>query len=537
MQTKTAFDRVSLAPALTSSWYLHRPRVGRMPGAVTKPKTSPWKVAAQNVEERIKFKHHNSRTVLAPSNAKIHRPGLHLTTNRTSSCSNSSKSTVQLNTTLCNRNSSKTKSSKRADKVKCRGTSDSKPNKSGILSSDACGRTVTKLDSRMLRCSCKIALDANECKKSRNPLKETEDLTKSVKLKIVNVNPWTNDGVKTPRNVYGVRSPKTNLTRLVSLLQECNDVKNCSATEREGTANRAPSCHSDDGTPQYTSQKLLIKPGRIACSHRGVSKDSHLCENCLSGILLVTSKIPSNPWPFQQEKVSPNKAKSDFPVFERGPRLSKMKKVCHLCEKCRKTFQNVSLRVHGPDMESENLTRLKYKLKLKERELLNMESHFGKTASCNSHEHARDEPTECKLREKFTLPELYLTHHSTALADHPKSKKARTKMTNSIMPASERCSNATKQRCYKLAKVERLDSASSPRDKLDKNLRAKMLKAVQGSFSEVLVPTTPLRGFTPLCLTESPMLWRKSESEDQDIEQEKEMTINDWQLGEKREKE
>lgn len=93
-------------------------------------------------------------------------------------------------------------------------------------------------------------------------------------------------------------------------------------------------------------------------------------------------------------------------------------------------------------------------------------------------------------------------------------------MTNSIMPASERCSNATKQRCYKLAKVERLDSASSPRDKLDKNLRAKMLKAVQGSFSEVLVPTTPLRGFTPLCLTESPMLWRKSESEVQDIEQE-----------------
>ena len=501
-----------------------------MPGADTKPKTSPWNVAAQSVEERIKFKHHNSRTALALSNAKIHRPGLHLPTNRASSCSNSSKSTVQFNTTtLCNPASSKTKSSKRADRVKCRGTSDSRPNKSEILSSDACSRAVTKLNSRILRCSCRIALDATECKKSGIPLEETKNLTKSVKLKIVNVNPWTNDGVKTARNVDGVKSPKRNLTRLVSLLQECNDAKNSSSAEREGTTNRTPSCQADDDTPQYTSQKLL-KPGRTACSHSGVSEDSHLCENCLSGILLVTSKIPPNPWPFQQEKESPNKVKSDFSVFIRGPRLSSTKKVCHLCEGCRKTFQNVSLRVHGPDMESENLTRLKYKLKLKERELLKMESHFGKTASSNSYELARDEPTKCKLGEKFTLPKLYLTHHSIAIADHPKERKTRTKMTNSIMSASARCSNATKQRGYKLAKVEQLDSARSPRvDKLDKNLRGTKVLKAQGSFSVVLMPTTPLRGFTPLCrLTESPMLWRENESEVQGIEQENEMAIENW---------
>ena len=497
-----------------------------MPGAVTKPKTSPWKVTAQNVEERIKFNHHNSRAALALNNAKIHRPGSrYLPMNAgsgTSSCSSdSSKSTVQLNTALCNRNSSKTKSSKRADRVKCRGISDLKPNKSETLFSDASGRTVKNLDSRTLRCSCKIAMDATECKKSGNSLEETKNLTKSVKLKIVDVNPWKNDSVKTARNVDGVKSPKRNLTRLVSLPQECNDVKNCCSVEREGTANRIPPSQVDDGTPQHTCQKLLKPRRKVNCLHRGVPEDSQVCENCLSGILLVTSKIPSNPWPVQQLSlienlnVPPNKVKSKFTVFERGPRFSTMKKVCQLCKECRDTYQNVSLRIHDPDMESENLTRLKYKLKLKERELLSMQSNFGRPPSSNCNEPARDEPTKCqKLGEKFTLPKLYLTHHSTAIADYPKAKQKKTKMTNSIMSASEECSNTIKQRCYKL------ESATSPRDKLTKNSRTKMLK-VQGSFSAVLMPTTPLRGFTPMCLTESPMLWREHESEVQGIEQEK----------------
>lgn len=506
-----------------------------MPGAVTESTTSPWKVTAQNVEERRKFKRNNSRIALALSNAKIHRPGLYTPTNRTSSCSTGSESTAQLNTTLCDQNSSKTKSSKRADGIKCKGPGDSK-NRSETLSSDACGRIASKLDSTILRCSCKIAMDATECKKSGNPSEEAGgNLAQTVKLKTVNVNPWRNDGVKTARIVEphlsindGDKSPKRNLTRLVSLLQECSDVKSCLSAGREGTANRTPSCQADDGTPQLTSQKLL-KPGRIVCSHGGVSQDCHMGENCLSGILLVTSKIPSNPRSFRRlpliEKVPPNKVKSDFSMLERGPRLSTMKKVCHLCEECRNTFRNVSSRVHGPDMESENLTRLKYKLKLKERELLNMESNVGKTLSSNSNELARDEPTKCKLGEKFTLPKLYLMHHSTATTYHQKARKMRTKMTDSIISASEECSNATKQRCYKLAKVERLDSASSPRDKLAKN-SAKMPK-VKGPFSAVLMPTAPLRGFTPLCSTESLMLWRENESDVQCIEQEKEMTIED----------
>jgi len=350
-------------------------------------------------------------------------------------------------------------------------------------------------------------MDSTEYKKSGNPLEEAGgNLAKTVKLKTVNLNPWTNDEVKTARG---------NVTRLVSLLQDCSDEKNCSAG-REGAANRTSSCQADDGTPQLTYQKLP-KPGRISCSYGGASRDCHMGENCLSGILLVTSKLPSNPWSFGQlpligRKVTPNKVKSDFSVFERGPRLSSMKKCCHLCKECRKTFQNIS-RVHGPDMESENLIRLKYKLKLREWEMLNMESNFGKTMSSNSHVQTQDEPTKCKLGEKFTLPKLYPMHHSTATADHQKARKTRTKMTDSIMPGSEQHStaNATKQRCYKLPKVQRLDSSSSPRDKLAKN-SAKMPK-VQGSFSAALMPSTPLRGFTPVGLTESPMLWRENEIE------------------------
>ena len=129
-------------------------QIWRMPAAVTEPKTSPWKVTAQNVEERIKLKHNSSRIALALSNAKIHRPGLYLSANTTFNCSNSTESTAPLNTTLKNRNSIKTKPSKRAKRVNCKQTDDSK-NGSDTCSSDASGRTVSKLDSRKLHFSCR----------------------------------------------------------------------------------------------------------------------------------------------------------------------------------------------------------------------------------------------------------------------------------------------------------------------------------------------------------------------------------------------
>lgn len=53
-------------------------RVIRMPGAITETKSTPWTVAEQFVEERIKLKQGNSRVALALRNAKIHRPSLYL---------------------------------------------------------------------------------------------------------------------------------------------------------------------------------------------------------------------------------------------------------------------------------------------------------------------------------------------------------------------------------------------------------------------------------------------------------------------------
>ena len=317
----------------------------------------------------------------------------------------------------------------------------------------------------------------------------------------MNVNPWTNDGVKKARII-------------------------------EPHAIMAKRTPSDDGTPQHTSQKLL-KPGRIDyCSRGGIPQDCHMGEKCLSGILLVTSKLPANPCSFPL--IKKDMIKQNYPVFERCPRLSTMRlKVCDLCEVCRKAFQNVRSRVHGPDMESVNLTRLKDKLKRKERDFLKMECNFNKpqhkgSDEAWSNELAQDETTKCRLREKITLPKLYLTHHSTAIAGHQKARKMRIKMTDSLMTASENCSNATKQRCNKLTKVERLDKTSSPRDKLAK--KSAKINKVQGSFSPLFPRTghlrmlsTPLRGFTPVCLPESPMMWRENESDVQGIVQEKEM--------------
>ena len=50
-----------------------------MPGTVTEAKLTPWTVAEQLVEERIKLKQStSSRIALALRNAKIHRPALYL---------------------------------------------------------------------------------------------------------------------------------------------------------------------------------------------------------------------------------------------------------------------------------------------------------------------------------------------------------------------------------------------------------------------------------------------------------------------------
>ena len=539
-----------------------------MPGAVAEPKSTPWKVTAHIVEERIKLKQNNSRIALALGNAKIHRPGLYLSAKATFDCGSSLERT-QANTTGSNQNSIKAIPSKRVNKVNLKQElwssqteKDILKNRSGqIRSSDVSVKTVEKL-----RCSCQIAMDVSCSNRSQNPLEKNgngarvDKSNKTVALKTVNVKPWANDGLKTIKNVEthpstidgGDTNNKRRLSRLVSLLQECNDMKNCSSAKTQNV-HRTLSCQDEEGTVQQTSQKLL-KPGRIVYSHSSVSHDVQLddIDYGLSGMLLVSSKPPANPWSFQQllpiHRGKQNMNKPDFPVFERGPRLSAMKPTCHLCTQRKQTFQKVS-RVHGPDMESANLTRLKYSLKEREKELLKIESsQFDKTLhnvrfdsdKTSSSEVAQDviDQSKSKLGETFTLPKLYLTHHSTATDDHQKPSKTRTKKIDTYM-TSETCPSATKQCCYKLAKLERLNNTISSQDnKLTKN-SAKKSRAQESSSGllpqagQLRVLMTPLRGFTPHRseFPESPMLWREN-TEVKDTQMEKEMEKEDLE-GEK----
>lgn len=539
-----------------------------MPGTVTEPKSTPWKVTAKLVEERIKLKQSNSRIALALHNAKIHRPALYLSTKKPFDCSNGLENTIELrNTTVNGQNAIKPiLSSKRGNKINCKPQelSSQTRNRSQTCSSDVTCKTGSKLDSKKLRCSCQIAMDTTVYNRSENSMEKGTSANRTkvdgsdktvTRMKTVNVKPWTNDTMKTAKiiethsNDNGDRRVKKNLTRLFSLLQaECNGRRHDKTAEKKYGHT---TCEDDcDGTAQNASQELL-KPGRILYSHRSLPRDGQLDDSYLSGILLVSSKMPSNPWPFQNlppiEQVLQNSKKQDFPVLERDPKLPVIKPVCDLCTECRQTIQNV-YRVHGADMESENLTRLKHSLKLKEREFLEMESHFDKSShkvkfdneKSSSNELVRDDQSRSKLGgETFTLPKLYLTHHSAIVAgNQQKTRKMRTKMVDSSM-ATEMCSNASSQRCYKLAKMERLNSTNisfHDQDKLTKN-SAKQPRTQESSSVQhcerskglvrqaddnLRVLMTPLRGFTPHCsdLPESPMLWRDNTELVKEIEKE-----------------
>lgn len=530
-----------------------------MPGAVTETKSTSWKVTAQIVEERIKLKQNNSRIALALRNAKIHRPGLYLSEKAMFDCSG--LVSTGLGKAGSNQKSVKDIPPKKVNKLNCKQNMcseterDTSKNRSRACSNDVSGKTVSKLDSKKLRCSCQIVMDSNGSNRSKNPseksrnrAKDAERSDKTVMLKTVNVKPWANDGVKTSKDVEphptaiedGDRTVKRNLSRLVSLLQECKELKNCPSA---GQQNENGTLYQDDNSTVQSASQKLQKPGRIVYnySHGSVSQDHRLNDNYLSGILLVTSKKTSNPWSFQQIPLI-NTAEQcsvqnpDFPVFERGPRLSAIKPVCHLCKECRKSFQNNVPRVHDPDMESENLTRLKHNLKLRERELLKVESTLdeipqkGRIGGYRTYD-AFDHP-KSKVGETFSLPKLYLTHHSTATGDHQKPRRIKTKVADSQV-ITETCSSAGKRCCYKLSKLERLNSTNASRDKLNENSakKCKMHESASRLLPQVdhlRVEMTPLRGFTPQCndFPESPMLWRENteikgiEEETKDMEKE-----------------
>ena len=521
-----------------------------MPGTVTEAKSTSWTVAEQFVEERIKLQS-NSRVALALRNAKIHRPALYLSAKKSfeKALDRATVKTVNGNSI----NSSATKKEMITGLKKVRLSQTEK--KISTIVSHTCARgsggkdTESKQDSSKLRCSCVIAQsDAS----SENPLGKSAkgDLDKSDKtvvLNTVNVKPWENDVIKTASVAESLRGDAErerridrNISRLISLLQECderrhNDLGNYSSEKINGNGTQL--CEDDGDTAQHVGQKLP-KPGRLVYSDGSFPRVDNLDKCCLSGVLTISSKMPPNPWCFHRlppiGRIQENRKKSNLEKNFAGYRLPAMAKDCHLCKECQKADKQMS-RHDGDEMESEHLTRLKDRLKLKERSFLRKELKVvDKTYPVLRLENANLFPSElddqskpAKLGEVVSLPKLYMSHHSTTFDNHEKGRKARTNLTLDSHRISGICSSATKQSCQKLAKVERMSSTNSSRDKSIANKKSAKLSLSKESASAKRserfkgLPThtdhqrnlmTPLRGFTPHCseFPESPLLWREN---------------------------
>ena len=522
----------------------------KMPGAVTGTKSTPWTVAEQFVEERIKLKQSNSRIALALRNAKIHRPSFYLSAKKSFDKA-LERSTINAE----GRNSISTVPTKKA----CRFTN-CKQERSGLGQREnnlsrkfvsqscesakrvqSCARTaVAKLDTTKLRCSCEATSDAKpENSLGTETTKSDNQLEKTVALNTVNVKPWENDVVKSTaepirsQDAERERRIDRNISRLMSLLQESNEGRH---NEFEKHGNETQSGQQDGDTTQHGNQRLL-KPGRIVYSDDTMPRVDNLNNGCLSGVLMVSSKMPSNPWCLHQlppvGKVQVNmKLSSNLDRNVSSYRLPALKRDCNLCSECRRTIEQVS-RQQGNKMESEveseHLKRLKKRLKLKERALLEKElSNADKRApalrpqygNVSSSKTDLEHQSSGKLGESFSLPKLYLSHHSTTVGDHEKARKTRTKIADP-QKNSEMCSSATRQPCYKLTKMERTSStkscssANKKSAKLPKSKEAARGDRSEGSLMSVDHPRillTPLRGFTPQWneFPESPMLWREN---------------------------
>ena len=528
----------------------------KMPGAVTETKSTPWTVAEQFVEERIKLKQSNSRIALALRNAKIHRPSLYLSAKKSFDKA-LERSTINAE----GRNSISTVPTKKA----CRFTN-CKQERSGLglrennlsrkFASQSCASAkrvqscaraaVAKLDATKLHCSCETTSDAkpeNSLGTETNCAKSDNQLEKTVALNTVNVKPWENDVVKsTPEPIRSQDAEREkrmdrNIARLMSLLQESNEQRQ---NEFEKHRNETQSGQENGDTTEHGNQRLL-KPGRIVYSYDTMPRVDNLNNNCLSGVLMVSSKMPSNPCCFHQlppvGKVHLNvKLSSNLDRNVSSYRLPALKRDCNLCSECRRTTEQVS-RQQGnrmeSEVESEHLKRLKKRLKLKERALLEKEltnadkrcpALIPQYSNVSSSETDLEHQSSGKLGESFSLSKLYLSHHSTTVGDHEKAGKTRTKIADS-QKNSEMCSSATRQPCYKLTKMERTSSTNSCSSANKKS--AKLLRSKEAAFSAkkgdryegTLVSVdhprtllTPLRGFTAQWneFPEIPMLWREN---------------------------
>ena len=437
----------------------------RMPGTVTEAKSTPWTVAEQFVQERIRLKQSNSRIALALRNAKIHRPALYMSAKKSFE---RALERAEINTV--NGNPSKKVSKTKTNIADCKQKRfpQNEKNSSRIAQqsclSDSVGKALSsRNDSTKLTNSCQMALDTA---KSENPLGKSCNVARvdksdnTIALKTVNVRPWENDVIKSASvgpvqgDAERERRIDRNISRLMELLQECNehrhnDIRSYSSGRQYG--NGKQSCQDDSDAVEDANQKL-IKPEGAFPRSEGVD------DGCLSGVLMASSKMPPNPWCFHQlppiDKVVQQGMKRTFSSY----RLPALRKDCHVCSECRRQTVEKTSRDHDIQMESGQLQRLTRSLELKERAYLEKEPSiiYEKAPASKL---VQGDMYSSDL-EHQTGAKLYLSHHSTNVDNHQKARKTKTNDFVSSIRTSDMCSSGKKQPCYKLANMEQMNSTN-----------------------------------------------------------------------------
>lgn len=538
-----------------------------MPGTTTEPKSTPWTVAEQFVEERIKLKQSNSRIVLALRNAKIHRPSLYLSAKKSFK-----RALEQTTLNAAEENSINTvKTNKTSTFSGCKlerpGLREKAKNLSKIASKNCesellgkAGRQSDEDSNKLLSCSCKVALDT----KSKNPLRikansdtklSVDKSENTVALKTVNVKPWENDVVKGALKTEQIHNQNTdgNIAHLTFLMQECN-AQRSNEIGKHGCIRQ--SCQPDAGnTVQHANQKLL-KPESTVYSDDTMSREGNPdCDDYLSGVLLISSKMPPNPCCFHQlrslDKEQLTTKRHPTETNFAGYTLPPLKRDGNLCLECQCTVSKVSGQQGSgtqSDVDSKQLKRLKYRLlrecALLEKEVSETDSKVPALRPKLANIHPSDSDVEHQmastLGESFTLPKLYLPHHSTSTQDG----KTRPKNADSqIVP--DICLSSKGQSCHKLIKVERMNNTNLYRNKTSANKKpAKLLKSKEPTMSAKRcerykprdsghggrVSLTQLRGFTPHEFPASPIRWigntvlHNDETVKEDLIQEKKKT-------------
>lgn len=495
-----------------------------MPGAIAETKSTPWTVAEQFVEERIKLKQGNSRVALALRNAKIHRPSLYLSAKKSFE---RALERDDINRTADNNVSKKKTNSRDYKKQRSPQTERKSQRNTRSCRSGAVTETSrSRLESAKLPNASSSVSEETPDAIPETPLGKSAHTSKTdrsdnaVTLKTVNVKPWENDFVKTPSiaepiagDIDREKRMDRNISRLIELLHECNERRNDDIKHYSATV-------------QHNNQKLL-KPGRIVYPEGTFPLPDNLDNGFLSGVLRISSKTPPNPRCFHRlPPVLQQTMNNSFSSVNRNTvsyRLPALKNDCHVCSECRQLDQKM-LRNSNSESESEQLKLLKRKLKLKERAYVEQDLGviYEKPPALRVVEDdvpclRLENQTGAKHGEYLSLPKLYLSHHSTNAASAQKSRKTKPKTIDSVRSLDS--SSEKKHHCYKLSKTEQVNNADSSKDKKSaKAMKSKESKSgnkcKSSNADQPRVLLTPLRGFTPhwseLSESPDPMLWREN---------------------------